>query len=365
MFYQRRERRRGEIHSSFFPRKGKPVRPVARALAFRRTKGETEGMPELIGIAKMAAQSELLEAKSQVEYFEIEARSILNRTKPNMPFRWTINPYRGCEFGCQYCYARYTHEFMGMDDGRTFETKIYAKAAAPEILRRELRKLDRAEAIAIGTATDPYQPAERRFERMRGILEVFSQEKGRHLSITTKSDLVTRDLDLLREIARRNVLSINITITTLNRRLARLMEPRAPRPDLRLAAVEALTGSGLHAGVFPNPILPMITDSEESLDALAAAAKGAGAQYFGGGPLFLMPCAQKIFFPFLEQRFPKLVGLYRKLYASSAYLGPGYKEQLRERVARIRERYGLAPAPVEYRPELWEGEVQGTLFPLQ
>ncbi len=116
-------------------------------------------MPELIGIAKMAAQSELLEAKTQVEYFEIEARSILNRTKPNMPFRWTINPYRGCEFGCQYCYARYTHEFMGMEDGRDFETKIYAKAAAPEILRRELRKLDRAEAIAIGTATDPYPAA--------------------------------------------------------------------------------------------------------------------------------------------------------------------------------------------------------------
>jgi hypothetical protein len=97
------------------------------------------------------------------EYFEIGARSILNRTKPNMPFQWTINPYRGCEFGCQYCYARYTHEFMGMEDGRDFESKIYAKAAAPEILRRELRKLDRADRIAIGTATDPYQPAERRF----------------------------------------------------------------------------------------------------------------------------------------------------------------------------------------------------------
>jgi DNA repair photolyase len=322
-------------------------------------------MPELIGIAKMAAQSNLLAAKSQVEYFEIGARSILNRTTPNMPFQWTINPYRGCEFGCQYCYARYTHEFMGMDDGRAFESKIYAKAAAPEILRRELRKIDRADRIAIGTATDPYQPAERRFERTRAILEVFAQEKGRHLSITTKSDLITRDLDLLREVARRNVLAINITITTLNRRLARLMEPRAPRPDLRLAAVRALSEAGLHTGVFPNPILPMITDSEESLDALAAAACQAGAQYFGGGPLFLMPSAQKIFFPFLEQRFPKLAGPYRKLYAHSAYLGPGYKEQLRERVARLRERHGLASAPVEYRPELWEGEEQGTLFSLQ
>jgi len=322
-------------------------------------------MPELIGIAKMAAQSELLEAKSQVEYFEIGARSILNRTKPDMPFQWTINPYRGCEFGCHYCYARYTHEFMGMEDGRDFENKIYAKAAAPEILRRELRKLDRADHIAIGTATDPYQPAERRFGRTRAILEVFAEEKGRHLSITTKSDLVARDIDLLRETARRNVLSVNITITTLNRRLARLMEPRAPRPDLRLAAVRALTDAGIAAGVFPNPILPMITDSEEALDALASAARQAGAQYFGGGPLFLMPSAQKIFFPFLEKRFPKLAGPYRKLYAHSAYLGPEYKAQLRERIARLRQRHGLASSPVEYRPELWEGEEQGTLFPIQ
>jgi DNA repair photolyase len=160
------------------------------------------------------------------------------------------------------------------------------------------------------------------------------------------------------------VVAVNITVTTLNRRLARLMEPRAPRPDLRLGAVRTLAEAGVAAGVFPNPILPMITDSEESLDALAAAARQAGAQYFGGGPLFLMPCAQKIFFPFLEQHFPKLAGPYRKLYAHGAYLGPGYKAQLRERLARIRERHGLAAAPVEYRPELWEGEAQGTLFPI-
>ncbi len=321
-------------------------------------------MPELIGIAKMASESELLEAKSQVEYFEIGARSILNRTKPNMPFQWTINPYRGCEFGCQYCYARYTHEFMGMEDGRDFEYKIYAKAAAPAILRRELRKIDRADGIALGTATDPYQPAERRFGRTRAILEVFAKEKGRKLSITTKSDLITRDLDLLREVARGNVVSINMTVTTLDQGLARLMEPRAPRPDLRLAAVRTLREARLAAGVFPNPILPMITDSEESLDALAGAAHEAGAQYFGGGPLFLMACAQKIFFPFLEQQFPKLAAPYRQLYANGAYLGPEYKAQLRERVARIRERHGLGSAPVEYRPELWEGEEQGFLFPL-
>src|SRR5881409_2596594 len=120
----------------------------------------------LVGIARLAAQSELLEAKRAVQYFEIPSRSILNRTKPTMPFQWTINPYRGCEFGCKYCYARYTHEFMEMA-AEEFEDKIYAKAAAPEILRRELHKIPKREAIAIGTATDPYQPAERRFGRTR------------------------------------------------------------------------------------------------------------------------------------------------------------------------------------------------------
>src|SRR6202167_2837319 len=236
-----------------------------------------------VGIAALAASAPTLAAKAIVEYRDLESRSVLNRCdSPRMPFSWTINPYRGCEFGCQYCYARYTHEFMGMEDGRDFESKIYAKAAAPEILRRELRKVARADGIALGTATDPYQPAERRFPRTRAILEVFAEEKGRHLSITTKSDLVTRALDLLCEIARRNVLSVNMTVTTLNRRLARLMEPRAPRPDLRLAAVSKLAAAGLTAGVFPNPILPMITDSEESLDALACAARQAGARYFGG-----------------------------------------------------------------------------------
>src|SRR5271165_5051137 len=157
----------------------------------------------LVGIARLASQSELLEAKRTVQYFEIPSRSILNRTKPNMPFQWTINPYRGCEFGCKYCYARYTHEFMEMD-ATEFEDKIYAKAAAAHLLRQELGRIPLKELIAIGTATDPYQPAERRFGRTRAILEVFARQRGRHLGITTKSDLVLRDLDLLREIARAN-----------------------------------------------------------------------------------------------------------------------------------------------------------------
>jgi DNA repair photolyase len=311
----------------------------------------------LVGIAKMAAQSELLETKRAVQYFEIPARSILNKTKPNMPFRWTINPYRGCEFGCKYCYARYTHEFMEMEPA-DFEDRIYAKSAAAHLLRQELARIDRKDHIAIGTATDPYQPAERRFLRTRSILEVFSRQRGWHVGLITKSDLVLRDIDLLREIARANVLSVALTITTLNEKLARLLEPRAPRPDLRLEAVRRLSAAGLCVSVMPNPIMPGLTDGDPQLDRLAKAARNAGAVSFGGGPLFLMPSAQKIFFPFLEARFPRLAARYRELYRDSAYLGRAYKDSLRDRVVRIRERYGLASGPIEYRPEVWVAEQQ-------
>jgi DNA repair photolyase len=317
-------------------------------------------MEQLVGIARLAAESPLLEAKRAVQYFEIPVRSILNRTKPNMPFRWTINPYRGCEFGCKYCYARYTHEFMEMEP-EEFEDKIYAKGAAAHLLRQELRRIDRRDGIAIGTATDPYQPAERRFGKTRAILEVFAKERGWHVGLITKSDLVVRDLDVLQEIARANVLSVHLTITTLDEKLARLMEPRAPRPDLRLDAVRKLSAGGIVVGVNPNPIMPWITDGERSLDRLAKAARDAGAMAFGGGPLFLMPSAQKVFLPFLEREFPQLAAGYREMYGKSAYLGKDYKEMLAARVRRIREKYGLVSGPVEYKPEVWVEE-QGELF---
>ena len=310
----------------------------------------------LVGIAKLA--SELLEAKSRVQYFEIAARSVLNRTKPGMPFTWSINPYRGCEFGCKYCYARYTHEFMGMEDVREFEDRIYAKADVAAILRRELRKTDRREGISIGTATDPYQPAERRFGRTRALLEVFAKDHGRKVSITTKSDLIVRDLQLLREIAGANSVSVNMTITTLDVSLARMLEPRAPRPDLRLKAVGKLAEAGISVGVFPNPIMPLITDQERRLDRLAKAAKDAGASYFGGGSLFLMPCAQKVFFPFLAEKFPHLLQKYEERYRHDAYLKGPYRDILRERVRMIRDRYGLNAGPAEHPVE----DMQPTLF---
>ncbi len=318
----------------------------------------------LIGIARLASQSELLEARPQVQYFEIPTRSILNRTRPGMPFQWTINPYRGCEFGCKYCFARYTHEFMEMRP-EDFEDKIYAKSAAAHLLRQELGRIGREDHISIGTATDPYQPAERRYRRTRDILEVFARERGRHVGITTKSDLVVRDLDLLREIARSNVLAVHFTITTLDEKLARLLEPLAPLPELRLAAARRLSAAGICVGVLPNPVMPGLTDSEKSLDRLAYAARRAGAMTFGGGPLFLGSAARKVFLPFLDREFPDLAPRYRALYEGRIRLGRAYKEALAARLDCVRDRYGLASGWIEYRPELWEGEEQGQLFSLQ
>jgi DNA repair photolyase len=314
----------------------------------------------LIGIAKLAAESVTLESKRQVEYRELEARSILNRTKPSMPFHWTINPYRGCEFGCVYCYARYTHEFMEQDPA-AFEDLIYAKAGAADLLMHDLRKADRRETIAIGTATDPYQPAERRYGKMREMLTVLARERGRRVFITTKSDLVTRDIDLLSKIAETNLVNVNMTVTTLDTHLARILEPRAPRPDLRIEAVRKLSLAGIVTGVSASPVLPLINDSERSLGAVAKAARDAGAKHFWAGVLFLRPASRGVFFAFLEKHFPHLVRRYRERYDDAVYLKGAYPEMIRERVHKIRELYGLdAGVPREPEPE-----PEPTLFALK
>src|SRR6204780_1540297 len=174
--------------------------------------------PHLVGIARLASEGEPLREGHNVESFTLPAKSLLNRcvSGRQMPFTWTINPYRGCEFACKYCYARYTHEFMEMRDGVDFERKIYVKQQTAWLLRQELKKVKRGESISIGTATDPYQPAERRFEVTRGILEELAQHQGLQIGIVTKSDLVGRDVELLKRVAEHNSLFVNLTVTTLN-----------------------------------------------------------------------------------------------------------------------------------------------------
>jgi DNA repair photolyase len=302
----------------------------------------TDSPPNLVGIARLAASGESIRLGHEVEYLTLPVRSLLNRcTGSRMPFTWTINPYRGCEFACKYCYARYTHEFMELRDGAAFEQKIFVKQHAADLLRQELRQVKPGEQIALGTATDPYQPAERRYEVTRAILEEFTRHRGLELGIVTKSDLVLRDIELLREIGNKNRLFMNVTVTTLKTGLARILEPRAPRPDLRLEAVRALNQAGINAGVICAPVVPGITDSPRDLEALVRATAEAGGKYIFANPLFLKPCSAAVFLPFLEKEFPELVESYRKRYSERAFLPAAYGKRLSQLMARLREKYGI------------------------
>jgi DNA repair photolyase len=298
--------------------------------------------PKLVGIARLASSGESLREGHHVEYFTLPVRSLLNRcTAVRMPFTWTINPYRGCEFACKYCYARYTHEFMEMREGVDFERKIYVKQHAADLLRQELRQVKTGEEIAIGTATDPYQPAERSYEITRAILEELSRHRGYQIGIVTKSNLVVRDTALLKELSEHNQVFVNLTITTLNTGLARILEPRAPRPDLRLDAVRQLSQAGVSSGVICAPVMPGITDSSRDLEALVRATAEAGGKYIFANALFLKPCSAAVFLPFLEKEFPQLAESYRQRYQNRAFLPATYRKRISELMARLRRKYNI------------------------
>jgi DNA repair photolyase len=301
-----------------------------------------EQLVRLVGIARLAAEGALLSEKRRVEYRTLPTRKWLNRCdSKRVPFDWSINPYRGCEYGCKYCYARYTHEFMELRDSEAFETEIYAKDWDAAAFRNELRSVKPGHIIGIGTATDPYQPAERSFRRTRAVFEELLAVRGASIFITTKSNLVPRDIDLLQQLREHNDVSVTFSVTTMNRELARLTEPFAPRPDLRIDAVARLSEAGISAAVIANPVLPLITDTEENLEAVARAAKLAGARQFGANVLFLKPCSQRVFFPFLAEKFPQYLRRYEASYSAGAYLKGRYPERIREMVSQIRERVGI------------------------
>jgi len=304
---------------------------------------QSEPQAPLVGIAKLAAQGEAIAEGHKVEYIALENRSLLTRCdSPRMPFSWQINPYRGCEFSCKYCYARYTHEFMEMRDSLDFERKIYVKKHSAWLLRQELKHVRSGQSIAIGTATDPYQPAERKFEITRAVMEEFARHEGFSLGLVTKSDLILRDLDLLRAIAAKNRLRIHITITTTDTNLARILEPRAPRADLRFSAVKKLIAAGISTSVNCAPVLPGITDSPMELENVVRAAAAAGAKSVAAIPLFLKPCSEKVFMPFLQEHFPNLVSLYKARYADRAFLPIEYKKRISALVKKLCRLHGIA-----------------------
>jgi DNA repair photolyase len=311
--------------------------------------------PPKVGIARLAAAARHADDGHLIQFKSLEVRSILNKSvsKRQLSLAYSINPYRGCEFACRYCYARYTHEFLAPMPSHAeattttashdaFEHEIYLKQNAAWLLEQELRHIDPRQEIALGTATDPYQPIERRTRTTRSLLEVFSRKSGYRLGIVTKSRLITRDIDLLQQIAARNTLVLHVTITTPDAALARILEPRAPRPDLRFEAVRKLRQAGLTAGILCCPLLPGITDSEAALDTMASRAAEAGASFFSAQPLFLKPCSKPTYLTFVSEHFPELMDDYEKRFRHADFAAEPYKRELAQIVDRVRRKYGLA-----------------------
>jgi len=287
-------------------------------------------------------------AESRSVTFEaVPTRSVLNSpAATHMPF-WSVNPYIGCEFGCTYCYARDTHrwtmERMEVTGDEAFETRILVKTNAPTIFRRTLipARID-GKPIVIGTATDPYQPAERRFRITRGLLESLLPHRGLHLGLITKSPLITRDIALLVQLTERHTVSIHISLAALEGRLVRRIEARSPAPHARLRALGRLAAAGLDVGLLVAPIIPGVTDGRTQLTALFRAAKDAGARRVAGEALRLGPAARRHFLPHLAREFPELAERYARRYGQRQTAGKDYTTALARRLDAIRQELGLA-----------------------
>lgn len=281
-------------------------------------------MEELLDGNEQAFYTAVMAGQS---YIEIPCKSALNRVH-GMPFAWSLNPYRGCAHGCQFCYARVTHMYFDLGPGDDFRRVIFVKVNAPEVLRRELgRPSWRRERVAIGTASDPYQPIEGRYRLTRRCLEVFA-DYASPCSLTTRGTLVVRDLDVLQALQARTEVSVHISLITLDPHLARRLEPAAPPPQQRLRALERLRAAGIPVTVFLAPILPGITDRPAELAAVVRAAAAHGACAVWPGVLRLAPGVKEWFEQFLEQEFPRLLSGYRRFYAGRSSAPRPYQERV-------------------------------------
>src|SRR5437773_8096763 len=325
--------------------------------------------PSLFGATheRESRQLPVIGEQKDIRYYSSPAKSGLNGPETTGVGFWSINPYIGCAFGCAYCYARYTHRYVmeraATDDRMVdvlgeaynklppwlaFERNIFVKKNAPEVLSRTLRfgsdrhlKLLAGETIVIGTATDPYQPAERRFRITRGILDVLAGHPGLSVSIITKSPLITRDIDLLSRINRLSQLSIHISLITLDRELARRIEPRAPTPESRIRALARLREAGIDAGINCMPVLPGITDNPSDLEALVKRVSEAGATYVAACAVRLQAAARKRYLPFIEQEFPHLAERYHNTYRNSPHAGAKYRDGLANFFEKLCQKYGV------------------------
>jgi len=278
---------------------------------------------------------------SDVTYREVTCKSALNRVK-GMPFEWSLNPYAGCSHGCTYCYARSYFALADKDPGRGFDSTIDVKTNFVEVLRQELRR-PKTGTVALGTATDPYQPCEGRYRLTRGTIEAIL-ERPVPLAIVTKNPMVVRDADLLARLAERVDVIVHFSITTLDQALWRTIEPRTAPPEARLRALATLRGRGVRAGVLCAPVIPEMTDDEASITAVARAARDHGAVSFGSRPLKLDPGTREVWFGFVAAQFPELLPRFIDGYRRGPHADPAYIKDVERRVARARDRVGFPEA---------------------
>lgn len=279
-----------------------------------------------------------------VTFHEVIAKSALNKVpvSSSMPFGWTINPYRGCSHACVYCFARKTHSYLDLDTGADFDSQLVVKTNTAEVLRRELAKPSwKREHVAMGTNTDPYQRAEGRYRLMPGIIRALA-ESGTPFSVLTKGTLLARDLPLLARAAREVPVSMGISLALLDPELAKRVEPGTPSPRARLDLIRRIRDAGIDCNVMAMPILPWLTDGDESLEALFSALAAAGASSVTAGALHLRPGAREWYGQWLARDYPQLVPKYRRLYNGGSYASKEYRQWLAGRIRSVKARHGFS-----------------------
>ncbi|MUL47981.1 radical SAM protein [Mycobacterium sp. CBMA293] len=308
-----------------------------------------------------------------ITFHEVLCKSALNKVPEaaNLPFRYTVNAYRGCSHACRYCFARPTHEYLDFDSGNDFDRELVVKTNVAEVLRRELfRRSWTRDTVALGTNTDPYQRAEGRYALMPGIIAALT-DSGTPFSILTKGTLLRRDLPLIIDADARVGVGVAVSLAVLDPELHRAVEPGTPTPAARLELISAITQAGLACHVMVAPVLPHLTDSARQLDALLARIAAAGATGVTVFGLHLRGATRGWFMAWLGAAYPELLPRYLELYGRGAYLGPEYRAQLRTRVTPLVARYGLGgggardnrPDTVRTAPAaMAAGAVQPALF---
>jgi DNA repair photolyase len=285
-------------------------------------------------------------------FHEVQAKSALNKVPARMPWGWTINPYRGCTHACAYCFARPTHEYLGLDAGSDFEREIVVKVNVAEVLRTELAKPSwKREHVALGTNTDPYQWVEGRYELMRGIWAAL-RDAANPCSVLTKSPLLTRDIDLMLQIAERTRFTAYLSVPTIDERAWRETEPRTPSPRARLQALKELSDAGLDVGIVIAPLMPGINDDPAQIEEIVRAAEDAGVESIDTLPLHLRGATKRVFLEWLQNTRPELLPRYEALYGNGSEMRRDEHHRLTELVKpcgrtweeRIRERFEPAPS---------------------